>query len=61
MKLRKRAQRTSLGELIVALFEETKKVSNDPVEQRYIVYTALHDLLRRKRGLTGHQFAFMNS
>ncbi len=61
MKLRKRTQRTSLGELIVALFEETKKISKDPVEQKYIVYTALKDLLRKKRVVTGHQLAFMNS
>lgn len=49
MKQRKKQeQRYSLGELIVALFEQAKKVSpHAPQEQKVLVYLALHDLLRR--------------
>jgi hypothetical protein len=35
-----------LGDLIAALFEETAKVSSDPVEQKLLVYVALNDLLK---------------
>ena len=37
-----------LGELIVALFEESKKYSSDRVEQKVLVFAALKDLLNRK-------------
>jgi hypothetical protein len=38
----------SLGDLIVLLFEESRKVSSDRDEQKLLVYAALKDLLRRK-------------
>jgi hypothetical protein len=47
-KGRERNRRYCLGDLIVALFEETKKVSSDRTEQNILVYAALKDLLRRK-------------
>ena len=43
-RLRNRKQ-FSLGDLIVALFEESKKVSSDRLEQKVLVFTALKDLL----------------
>jgi hypothetical protein len=42
------AVRASLGELIYELFEEAKKVSPQPEEQKVMVYAALKDLLTRK-------------
>jgi len=48
MKQSKKMKRYTLGELIVALFEQAKKVSpREPQEQKLLVYLALHDLLRR--------------
>jgi hypothetical protein len=38
--------RYSLGDLIAALFEETKTVSSNRLEQNLIVYVALKDLLK---------------
>ena len=38
----------SLGELIYELFEESRKVTNQPAEQKVLVYAALKDLLGRK-------------
>jgi hypothetical protein len=37
---------TSLGDLIVALFEEAKRVTSDRREQTALVYAALRDLLQ---------------
>jgi hypothetical protein len=45
---RRKKDRYSLGELIAALFEETKNVSSDRLEQNVIVYVALKDLLKRR-------------
>ena len=36
----------SLGELVVALFEETKKLTKNRLEQDVLVYAALVDLLK---------------
>jgi hypothetical protein len=41
-------KRISLGDLIAALFEESKKVTTDRLEQNLLVYAALRDLLRNK-------------
>jgi hypothetical protein len=38
----------SLGDLIVALFEEANKLSLQPVEQKVMVYAALKHLLRKQ-------------
>ena len=45
--MRKR-KKLSLGDLIAALFEESKKVTTDRLEQNLLVYAALRDLLRTK-------------
>ena len=37
---------TSLGDLIVALFEEARRVTSDRGEQTALVYAALKDLLQ---------------
>jgi len=42
----KTRKRISLGELIAALFEESRKVTKNPEQQRFLVYAALKDLLR---------------
>ena len=41
-------KRYALGDLIAALFEETKSVSSNRFEQNLIVYVALKDLLKGK-------------
>ena len=41
----KTTTRINIGELICALYDEAAKVSNDSAEQRFIVYSALKDLL----------------
>ena len=46
--MKKRGQnqkKYSLGELIAVLFEETRKVTSNRVEQKVLVYAALRDLL----------------
>jgi hypothetical protein len=43
-----RRRKYSLGDLIAALFEETKNVSSNRFEQNLIVYVALKDLLKRR-------------
>jgi hypothetical protein len=48
MKEQKDRNEFLLGELIVALFEESKKYSSDRVEQKILVFAALKDLLNRK-------------
>lgn len=48
MKAARKKKRYSLGELIAALFEETKNVSSNRVEQNVLVYVALKDLLKRR-------------
>jgi len=40
--------RYSLGDLIAALFEETRKISSNRREQTLLVYAALSDLLKGK-------------
>jgi hypothetical protein len=40
--------KTSLGELIAALFEEARYVTSDRTEQTVLVYAALKDLLQGK-------------
>lgn len=42
----RKSTRISLGDLIVVLFEETKKVSRSPKEQRLLVSAALRHLLK---------------
>jgi len=48
----KRINKFQLGDLIAALFEETRKVTSDRVEQQLLVYAALKDLL--KHGIHTH-------
>jgi len=48
MKVQNKRRRLLLGDLIVALFEETRKVSKNKLEQRVLVYAALKDLLKKK-------------
>jgi len=43
---REKSKKYSLGDLIAALFEETRKVSSDRLEQNILVYAALKDLLK---------------
>lgn len=49
MKKNNKKMRVTIGELIVALFEETKKVTRDRVEQNLLVYAALKDILNGKK------------
>ena len=58
MKVQKKRRRLLLGDLIVALFEETKKVSKNKLEQRVLVYAALKDLLKKKVH-SNHQIALI--
>lgn len=44
----KKRKSLSLGDLIAALFEESKKVTTDRLEQNLLVYAALRDLLRKR-------------
>ena len=44
----KSKKRVSLGDLIAALFEESRKVTKNPVQQKVLVYAALKDLLKGK-------------
>ena len=49
MKRGRKAQKgIALGDLIAVLFDETKKVSSNKLEQNFLVYLALKDLLRDK-------------
>ena len=48
MKRRKSSKRYRLGDLIAALFEESKRFTSDRVEQTALVYAALKDLLEGK-------------
>ena len=52
INMKKRGQtktrRYSLGDLIAALFDESRKISSDRLEQKLIVYAALRDLLKRR-------------
>lgn len=48
MKKRGKQIKYKLGDLIVALFDEAKKVSSDRLEQDLIVYAALKDLMQRR-------------
>lgn len=49
MKRGRKIQRShSIGELIVLLFEEAKKVTSNRLEQKVLVYAALNDLLKRR-------------
>ena len=48
MKKRKNSTRYRLGDLIAALFEESKRFTSDHVEQTALVYAALKDLLGGK-------------
>lgn len=45
-KGQKKVKRYVLGDLVVALFEETKKVTSSKIEQKILVYAALKDLLK---------------
>lgn len=49
MKKGKKTMRVSLGDLVVALFEETKKVTRNRMEQNLLVYAALRDLLKGRK------------
>ena len=48
MKGQRSKDRYKLGDLIVALFEESKRVTTDRAEQTILVYAALKDLLQGK-------------
>jgi hypothetical protein len=45
---RKDRRSSSLGELITILFDESRNVSSNRLEQNLIVYVALKDLLKSK-------------
>ena len=47
----------SLGELIAVLFEEARKISPKPLEQKVMVYAALRDLLGENKVLSKHPIA----
>jgi hypothetical protein len=44
--MKSKRRKVSLGELIAALFEESKKVTRNRKQQRFLVHVALRDLLR---------------
>jgi len=44
----------SLGELIVVLFEEARKISPKPLEQKVMVYAALRDLIGENKVFSKH-------
>lgn len=46
----------SFGELVAALFEETKKLTSSRLEQNVLVYAALADLLKG-RNHASHRIA----
>jgi hypothetical protein len=49
MKKNQKKMRVTVGDLIAALFEETKKVTRDRVEQNLMVYAALKEILNRRK------------
>ena len=49
MRSKKHSVRVTVGELIEALFEETKKVTRNRMEQNILVYAALRDLVKGRR------------
>ncbi len=48
MKGQRSKDRYKLGDLIVALFEESRRLTTDRAEQTVLVYAALKDLLKGK-------------
>ena len=48
MKGQRSKEGYKLGDLIVALFEESRRVTTDRAEQTVLVYAALKDLLNGK-------------
>ena len=44
--MKSKRRKVSLGELIAALFEESKKVTHNREQQKFLVQVALKDLLR---------------
>jgi hypothetical protein len=50
-KNRKKQAFCSLGDLVVELFEQARKVTSDRLEQNLMVYVALRDLLKRRNSL----------
>lgn len=49
MKKSQKKMKVTLGDLVVALFEETKKVTKDRLEQNILVYAALRNLLKGQK------------
>ncbi len=49
MRSKKHSVRVTVGELIEALFDETKKVTRNRMEQNLLVYAALRDLVKGRR------------
>ena len=49
MRSKKHSVRVTVGELIEALFEETKKVTRNRMEQNILVYAALRDLVKGRK------------
>jgi hypothetical protein len=47
----------SLGELIVVLFEEARKISPKPLDQKVMVYAALRDLIGENKVFSKHPIA----
>lgn len=47
-KKEKTSEKSSLGELIYQLFEESSKMTSKPAEQKVLVSLALKDLLKGK-------------
>ena len=49
MKKSQKKMTVQLGDLVAALFEETKKVTKNRLEQNILVYAALRDLLKGQK------------
>jgi hypothetical protein len=49
MKKSQKKMKVTLGDLVAALFEETKKVTKNRLEQNLLVYAALRDLLKGQK------------
>jgi hypothetical protein len=49
MKNKKHSVRVTIGELVEALFDETKKMTRNRMEQNLLVYAALRDLVKGRK------------
>jgi hypothetical protein len=49
MKSRKHSVKVTFGELVAALFEETKKMTRNRMEQNLLVYAALRNMMKGRK------------